>query len=238
MIVLPAIDLYKGKVVRLLRGVYEEMTVYSDDPLAIAQDFVTAGAKYAHLVDLEGARDGTTPNLSVIAKITAETGLKVEVGGGIRNEKTAERYLSAGVWRVILGTAATEDPALLARLVSRFPGRVAVGVDIKNGFVSIRGWREQSDLTAEVFISSLQDAGLSDVILTDISRDGAMQGSNTILYEQMTRVFPEIRFVASGGVSSYKDLTDLRFAGCWGAIIGKAYYTGAVNLARAIWENA
>ena len=238
MIIFPAIDLYGGKAVRLLRGAYEEMTVYSEDPPAVARDFAAAGAEYAHLVDLEGARDGTTPNFSLVARIAAESGLKVEVGGGIRSGETAERYLSAGVFRVILGTAAAEDPALLEWLAARFPGRVAVGVDIKDGFVAVRGWREASALTAEALLLRLRDAGISDVIVTDISRDGAMRGSNTALYEKMTRAFPEIGFVASGGVSSHEDLAALRLAGCRGAIVGKAYYTGAVDLARAIRENA
>ena len=238
MIIFPAIDLYGGKAVRLLRGAYEEMTVYSEDPPAVARDFAAAGAEYAHLVDLEGARDGTTPNFSLVARIAAESGLKVEVGGGIRSGETAERYLSAGVFRVILGTAAAEDPALLERLAARFPGRIAVGVDIKDGFVAVRGWREASALTAEELLLRRRDAGISDVIVTDISRDGAMRGSNTALYEKMTRAFPEIGFVASGGVSSHEDLAALRLAGCRGAIVGKAYYTGAVDLARAIRENA
>ena len=238
MIIFPAIDLYGGKAVRLLRGAYEEMTVYSEDPPAVARDFAAAGAEYAHLVDLEGARDGTTPNFSLVARIAAESGLKVEVGGGIRSGETAERYLSAGVFRVILGTAAAEDPALLERLAARFPGRVAVGVDIKDGFAAVRGWREASALTAEELLLRLRDAGISDVIVTDISRDGAMRGSNTALYEKMARAFPEIGFVASGGVSSHEDLAALRLAGCRGAIVGKAYYTGAVDLARAIRENA
>ena len=238
MIIFPAIDLYEGKAVRLLRGSYEEMTVYSGDPLSVARDFAAAGAEYAHIVDLEGARDGTTPNLSLITRIAAESGLKIEVGGGIRSRETAERYLSAGVFRVILGTAAAEDPALLAGLAARFPGRVAVGADIRDGFVAVRGWREDSGLTAEELIARIRDAGITDVILTDISRDGAMRGSNTALYERMARAFPEIGFVASGGVSSCEDLAALRAAGCRGAIVGKAYYKGAVDLARAIRENA
>lgn len=238
MIIFPAIDLYEGKAVRLLRGSYEEMTVYSGDPLSVARDFAAAGAKYAHLVDLEGARDGTTPNLPLITRIAAESGLRIEVGGGIRSRETAERYLSAGVWRVILGTAAAEDPELLSELAERFPGRVAVGVDIKDGFAAVRGWREASGLTAEALLARLKGAGIADVILTDISRDGAMRGSNTALYERMTRAFPEIGFVASGGVSSHEDLAALRLAGCRGAIVGKAYYTGAVDLTRAIRENA
>ena len=238
MLIFPAIDLYDGKAVRLLHGDYEKLTVYSDDPVSVAKDFVLAGAEVAHLVDLEGARDGGTPHLPLITRIVAESGLRVEVGGGIRTEEVAERYLSAGVWRVILGTAAVEHPELPVRLAARFPGRIAVGVDIKDGFPAVRGWKETSVLTVEELLSRLRDSGITDVILTDISRDGAMQGSNTALYERMTRAFPEIGFVASGGVSSYGDLFALRKAGCRGAILGKAYYTGAVDLARAIRETA
>ena len=238
MQILPAIDLYEGKAVRLLRGEYEKMTVYSCDPPAVARAFSEAGAKYVHLVDLEGARDGTAPNLPLIERIAAESGLRVEVGGGIRSEETAARYLSAGVWRVILGTAAAENPEMAARLAAKYPGRVAVGVDVKDGFVAVRGWRVSSPLTAEALCGRLPGMGIAGVILTDVSRDGAMRGSNTALYERMTAAFPELEFVASGGVSNHEDLLALRAAGCWGAIVGKAYYTGAVDLARAIGETA
>lgn len=232
MRIFPAIDIYDGRAVRLLHGDYAKMTVYSDNPLEIAQDFIACGAQNIHIVDLEGAKTGETPNLELIAKIAA-CGLFAEVGGGIRSEEVAARYLDAGVQRVILGTAAVTDPALLERLVARYGERIAVSVDVKDGYAAIRGWQEQSALTCDALCERLQAAGVKTVICTDISRDGAMRGTNRALYADLTKRYA-MNFIASGGVSSMEDVIALRDSGVYGAIIGKAYYTGAIDLRAAI----
>ncbi len=232
MLILPAIDLYGGKAVRLLHGDYDRMTVYSDDPVQVARDFMACGAAHIHIVDLEGARTGETPHLDLIRRIAA-CGLEAEVGGGIRSEETAARYIEAGVARVILGTAAVTDPALLARLTAKYGARIAVSVDVRDGYAAIRGWTQQSALTCDALCARLQEAGVETVICTDISRDGAMRGANRDLYAQLTARY-RMRFIASGGVSSIEDVAALCATGLYGAIVGKAYYTGAIDLARAI----
>lgn len=228
----PAIDLFGGKAVRLLHGDYANMTVYSDTPLLVAQDFIACGAKNIHIVDLEGAKTGETPNLELIKRI-ASCGLFAEVGGGIRNEDVAARYLDAGVGRVILGTAAVTHPELLEKLVARFGEKIAVSVDVKDGYAAIRGWQEQSQLTCDALCQRLQDTGVKTVICTDISRDGAMRGTNRQLYADLSRRYA-MNFIASGGVSSMEDVIALRDMDVYGAIIGKAYYTGAIDLRKAI----
>ncbi len=230
----PAIDLVAGRAVRLLRGDYAQMTVYHNDPPAVARDFAACGARYAHVVDLEGARDGGTPNLSTVEKIVRESGLRVEAGGGVRDEQTVARYLDAGVWRVILGTAAVTDPELLARLTARYGARIAVSVDVRQGRVALRGWTQQSELTCDALCERLAQTGVRGVICTDIACDGAMRGTNHALYEHLTQAFPELSVVASGGVSSLEDVARLARTGVFGAIIGKAYYTGAIDLRRAL----
>ena len=228
----PAIDLYEGKAVRLLHGDYANMTVYNENPLAVAADFIACGAKNIHIVDLQGAKDGTTPNLELIKRIAA-CGLFAEVGGGIRSEEVAGRYLDAGVGRVILGTAAVTDPKLLEKLVKTYGEKIAVSVDIKDGYAAIRGWQEASQLTCDALCQRLQDTGVKTVICTDISRDGAMRGTNRALYADLTRRY-HMDFIASGGVSSREDVIALRDMNVYGAIIGKAYYTGAIDLRKAI----
>ena len=235
MLIFPAIDLYQGKAVRLYKGDYSKMTVYSHDPGAIAEDFARCGAAQVHLVDLEGAKDGTTPNLSVILEIKRRTGLFCQVGGGIRSMQTIESYLSEGLDRVILGTAAVTEPGFLKEAVDRYGEKIAVGMDIKDGFVAIKGWTETSALTAFDFCQSLEELGVQTVICTDISRDGAMRGTNHDLYRELMARF-RLSFIASGGVSSLEDVGRLARAGLYGAIIGKAYYTGAIDLAAAIGE--
>lgn len=232
MEIFPAIDLFGGKAVRLVHGDYAQMTVYNDNPLSVAEDFIRCGAKNIHIVDLEGAKDGTTPNLELIKRIVA-CGLFAEVGGGIRSEEIAGRYLDAGVSRVILGTAAVTNPELLERLVARFGERIAVSVDIRDGYAAIRGWQEKSALTCDALCQRLQDTGVKTVICTDISRDGAMRGANRQLYADLTRRYA-MDFIASGGVSAMEDVIALRDSGVYGAIIGKAYYTGAIDLKKAI----
>lgn len=233
MLILPAIDLYNKKAVRLYKGDYDNMTVYSDNPPEIAQKFKQAGAEFIHLVDLEGARDGTTPNIDVIEQIVKSTGLNAEVGGGIRSQEVIERYLSIGVRRVILGTAAVENEELLINAVEKYGDRIAVGVDIKDGFVAIKGWKEKSAITAVEFFAKLEKIGVKCVICTDISKDGAMQGTNRVLYKDLSQKY-NMNIVASGGVSSLEDIKALKEMKLYGAILGKAYYVGAVDLHQAI----
>ena len=226
----PAIDLYGGKAVRLYKGNYDEMTVYNDDPVSVAKDFEACGAKYIHLVDLEGARTGETPNLDVIKRIVSETKLFAEVGGGIRSMDTIEKYISAGVSRVILGTAAVKNPSFLMAALLKYGEAVAVGVDIRDGMVAINGWTENSALHYTEFMERLISIGVRTVIVTDISRDGAMKGTNRSLYAELADQFPALNVIASGGVSSLDDVKALSDMDIYGAIIGKAYYTGAINL--------
>ena len=229
----PAIDLYEGKAVRLFKGEYQQMTVYNENPVAVAMDFQKAGATCIHLVDLEGAKFGTTSNLPVIEKLVRSTDLFVEVGGGIRTMETIDAYLSIGVNRVILGTAAVTDRAFLEAALQEYGEKVAVGVDLKDGYVAIKGWTEKSQWTADAFFSDLEKLGVSTVICTDISRDGAMQGTNRALYRELSQKY-KIQLIASGGVSSLEDVKALKEMDLHGAIIGKAYYTGAINLRDAL----
>lgn len=233
MIIYPAIDLFDGKAVRLFKGDYTQMTIYSDDPTEIARDFVKNGATHIHLVDLEGAKDGTTPNLETICKIKKETGLFCEVGGGIRSMETVDKYISAGLDRVILGTAAVKDPEFAKQAAKKYGEKIAIGVDIKDGFVAVKGWTEKSDLDAFDFCEKMQNIGIGTVICTDISKDGAMNGTNHELYLELSKRC-DMQIIASGGVSSIDDVKKLRDRNIYGAIIGKAYYTGAINLANAI----
>ena len=233
MYIYPAIDLYGGKAVRLYKGDYAQMTVYSDDPVSVARDFAAAGASHIHLVDLEGAKIGKPANLDTIAKIVEATGLFAEVGGGIRDTETVDSYLSIGVSRVILGTAAVKDPVFLQAALDKYGEKMAVGVDLKDGFVAIKGWTETSDLKAEDFFEKMQNMGVKTIICTDISRDGAMKGANRELYRELSSKFA-IDLIASGGVSSMEDVTALAEMKLHGAIIGKAYYIGAVDLKQAV----
>lgn len=234
MLIYPAIDLYNGKAVRLYKGDYAQMSVYSDDPLSVATDFAAAGAEYVHMVDLAGARDGGTPNFDVVASVAANTALKVEIGGGIRSEDAVRRYIEAGVERVILGTAAITDWDFFCGMARKYPGRIAAGVDCRDGCIAIKGWLETSAVTCREFCARLGDAGVSTVICTDISKDGAMSGTNRALYRELNDAFPHLSIIASGGVSSLADIAALRDMGMHGAIVGKAYYIGAIDLAQAI----
>ena len=233
MYIYPAIDLYGGKAVRLFKGDYAQMTVYSDDPVSVAKDFAAAGASHIHLVDLEGAKIGRPANLAVIAKIVETTGLFAEVGGGIRDMETVDSYLGIGVSRVILGTAAVKDPNFLKAALSKYGEKIAVGVDLKDGYVAIKGWTETSDLKAEEFFEKMQKLGVKTIICTDISRDGAMKGTNRALYRALSEKF-DIDLIASGGVSSMADVTALADMTLHGAIIGKAYYIGEIDLKQAV----
>lgn len=233
MLIFPAIDLYNGCAVRLLKGDYDNMTIYSDNPLEIAKKFQEAGAEYIHMVDLEGAKEGTTPNLSVVESVVKNTNLKVEIGGGIRSMAVVEKYREIGVSRVILGTAAVEDEAFLKEAVKKYGDFIAVGADIKDGFVAIKGWVEKSNVTCDEFFKRLSEIGVKTVICTDVSKDGAMQGTNRQLYRDLSRKF-SMDIVASGGVSSIDDIIALRTLDLYAAIVGKAYYLGAIDLKTAI----
>ena len=233
MNIIPAIDLYGGKAVRLVKGDYARVTVYSDSPVEVAKQFEAAGAKYLHLVDLDGAKDGTTANFDTIKQIVENTGLSVDVGGGIRDMGRVEKYVDIGVDRVIIGTAAVTDPEFLREAVKRFGDKIVVGVDIKDGYVAIKGWTEVSELTLSDLCRTLSDIGVSMVICTDISKDGMMSGTNLDLYRSMAAEL-DLNIIASGGVSSYDDISALARMRIFGAIVGKAIYTGAVELTRAI----
>lgn len=233
MVIYPAIDLYGGKAVRLYKGDYAQMTVYSDHPEEVAKAFAAAGATRIHLVDLEGAKKGKPANLEVIRKILLQTHLFAEVGGGIRNMETIGEYLSIGVNRVILGTAAVTDPEFLEAALEKYGERIAVGVDIQDGFVAIKGWTEKSEVTADAFFEKMQRLGVRTVICTDISRDGAMKGTNRQLYRELSQKYT-IDLIASGGVSTLEDVKALAEMDLHGAIIGKAYYIGAIDLKEAI----
>ena len=233
MKIFPAIDLYDKKAVRLFKGDYAQMTVYGNDPVAIARDFENQGANYIHVVDLEGAKTGIPAHLDIVKSIAENTSLFIEIGGGIRDMETVEKYLSVGANRVILGTAAVTDEAFLVAALAKYGDKIAVGADIADGKIAIRGWVEKSDYTADVFFDKMQRLGVKTVICTDISKDGAMRGANLALYKEIGEKYA-LDIVASGGVSSMDDVVALAKAGTYGAIIGKAYYVGAIDLKKAI----
>ena len=224
MLVFPAIDMYGGKAVRLYRGDYEQMTVYSDDPVSVARDFVLAGAEQIHMVDLEGARDGDMPNLGTVREIYKATGAFIELGGGIRSLDALARVFDAGVSRAILGTAAVSDPAFLEAAVAKYGNKIAAGCDLRDGVVAVKG----------EFFSRMTALGIDTIICTDIARDGAMRGANAALYGEIMAAHPGIKLVASGGVSGMEDIGRLRALNLYGAIVGKAYYTGAIDLKKAV----
>ena len=233
MLIFPAIDLLEGQAVRLLKGDYTQKTVYSDDPVQVAKDFKAQGAVCIHIVDLEGAKDGTTPNLPIVCAIKEQTNLFCEIGGGIRSMDVIRRYMDAGIDRVILGTAAVADKELLQRAVAEYGEKIAVGVDIKDGKVAVKGWLVDSGLDAFDFCREMVAIGIKTLICTDISKDGAMQGTNRELYRELSKEF-SVQITASGGVSTIDDVKALRAMDLYGAIIGKAYYIKAIDLAEAI----
>ncbi len=233
MIILPAIDLLGRKAVRLLKGDYNQVTVYSDSPLEVAEKFKSLGATHIHMVDLDGAKYGTAPNMDIVAEVAEKTGLFIEIGGGIRSMETVKKYIDAGISRVILGTAAICDEDFLKEAVKAYGEKIAVGADVKDGKIAIKGWLEQSDVTLDEFFLKMQDLGVKNIICTDISRDGAMRGTNLELYRELSAKY-SLDITASGGVSSIEDVKRLREMNLYGAIIGKAYYTEAVDLKEAI----
>ena len=233
MLIFPAIDLYNGKAVRLYKGDYSKMTVYNDNPLAVAEDFKNQGATCLHIVDLEGAKTGETPNIETVKTLAEKSGLFTEIGGGIRSLETAEKYISSGVNRIILGTAAVKDEKFLTEAVKKFGDKVAVGVDLKDGYVAIKGWTEKSDYDAYTFCDKMEKIGVKTLIITDISKDGAMQGTNLELYKELSQKY-NMQITASGGVSTIEDVKNLAKINMYGAIIGRAYYTGAISIKEAV----
>ena len=233
MILFPAIDLIGGQAVRLLNGRYDQMTVYDTDPLQTARRFVECGAQAVHLVDLEGARSGDMPNCDTVVQIKRETGLYCEVGGGIRSMDAVDWYISHGIDRVILGTAAVQNPDFVCEAVSKYPGKIAAGADIRNGMISVKGWTEDSDLPLAEFIKSMQKIGIDAFIVTNIAKDGAMQGTDLALYKTLQHDF-NCQITASGGVSTLEDVKALRAMDLYAAIIGKAYYNGSIVLQEAL----
>lgn len=233
MKIFPAIDLYGQKAVRLYKGDYAQMTVYNDDPVSVAKDFKAQGAEYIHVVDLEGAKTGVPAHTEIVRRIAQETGLFIEIGGGIRTMETVDEYLSAGASRVILGTAAVTDEAFLKKALAKYGEKIAVGADIADGKIAIRGWVEKSEYGTDEFLSKMQSLGVKTVICTDISKDGAMRGTNRALYKAIGEKY-SLDIIASGGVSSIDDVQALAAANTYGAIIGKAYYIGALDLRQAI----
>ncbi len=231
MKIFPAIELFDNQAVRLYKGDYKQMTVYGD-PVAFAKDFKAQGAEYIHVVDLAGAKEGRPVHLEAVRKI-AQTGLFVEVGGGIRDMATIEAYLSVGVGRVILGTSAVTDEVFLKKAVQTYGDKIAVGADVSNGKIAIKGWLEESRYGLEEFLAKMQEIGVKTVVCTDISKDGAMKGANCALYQMLTEKF-NLEIVASGGVSDMSDIRTLAKSGVYGAIVGKAYYIGAISLKEAI----
>ena len=236
MTIYPAIDIFEGKAVRLQRGDYEQMTVYSYDPVSVALGFQKAGATAIHIVDLEGARTGTPANYHIIKSIISETGLFIQVGGGIRTPETIDKYLRAGVKRVILGTAAVSQSGYLQEMVKKYREAIAVSVDIKDGFVAIKGWTEVSDQNALAFCETVSNLGVQTIICTDISKDGMLCGTNIELYKTLRSKLP-IGIIASGGVTTLDEIGTLAKLGMDGAILGKALYTGAIDLEEVIHVN-
>lgn len=233
MIIFPAIDLYEGKAVRLYKGDYAQLTVYDENPINTAKKFISEGADHLHMVDLEGARDGNTPNFETVKNIVQNCNMFVEIGGGIRDMDTIDKYLSIGVGRVILGTAAVSSEGFVERAVEKYGDKIAVGADIKDGEIAVKGWVEKSGVKSDDFFDKMQKIGVKTVICTDISRDGAMRGTNLALYKALSEKY-DMNIIASGGVSSIEDVIALREMDVYGAIIGKAYYTGAIKLSEAI----
>lgn len=233
MKIFPAIDLYEGQAVRLYKGDYQKMTVYARNPLDLAQKFVQAGCKYLHMVDLEGAKDDNTANQATIAALVKESGLFCQAGGGIRSFEVIDKYLSLGVNRLIIGTKAVDDPQFVKEATAKYGEKIAVGIDLKDGLVAIKGWRETAAFTADEFFALMSDYEVKCIICTDISKDGTLLGPNLQLYEHLQNEYA-VNLIASGGVSSIADIRALAEMKLYGAIIGKAYYEGRVDLEEAV----
>jgi phosphoribosylformimino-5-aminoimidazole carboxamide ribotide isomerase len=233
MIIFPAIDLYEGKAVRLYKGDYAQLTVYDENPINTAKKFIAEGATHIHMVDLEGARDGNTPNFETVRQIVTSTDLFVEIGGGIRSMETLDKYFSAGVSRVILGTSAVTDEEFLKSALAKYGEKIAVGADIKDGEIATHGWTKKSGTDADTFFRMMQDMGVSTIICTDVSRDGALMGTNIELYRHLLEKF-SINIIASGGITTVDEVFELAKMNMFGAILGKAIYNGNIDLAEAV----
>lgn len=232
MIIFPAIDLKDGKVVRLHQGDYDQMTVYSEDPLAVAKTFKQAGATHLHVVDLDGARGGTPENFEVVERLIQDSGLEVQVGGGIRTKERIETYLNLGAKRVILGTAAVTDPTFLREMVELFGEAIAVGVDVKDGLAAINGWEKTTAINGVEFCRALVEIGVKTVIYTDIAKDGGLSGTNLDAYRELAEI-KDLNIIASGGISFEEEIVALNEL-AYGAILGKALYSGILDLANCI----
>lgn len=233
MIIYPAIDVKDGRCVRLVQGQFTDVTVYSDNPVEMARKFEQMGAQYLHVVDLDGARYGEPRNISVISEMAVKLGIPVQLGGGIRTIEMIEIILCKGIQRIILGTSAVNDPNLVKKAVQTFENNLAIGIDARNGMVAIEGWAKTSEFTAIGFAKKMQELGAKTIIYTDISRDGMLAGPNLKAMEEMVRAV-DIEVIASGGVKSIEDISNLKDIGVAGAIVGKALYTGDIDLAEAI----
>lgn len=233
MNIFPAIDIKDGKAVRLFQGDYDQVTVYGENPVAVAKSFLDSGATHLHLVDLDGAKDGKLVNFQTVKAIASQVGLRMQVGGGIRDEQRITQYLELGVERVILGTIAVTNFEFLAAMTAKYGNHIAVGVDAKDGLVAINGWKEITDMDSMDFCRKLKDIGVQTVIYTDISKDGGLQGTNLPAYEKLASL-EGLQVIASGGISFEHEIQTLRSFGMSGAILGKAIYSGALDLARAI----
>lgn len=233
MIILPAIDLRGGKAVRLLRGEYDNMTVYGENPVAVAASFAEAGASNLHVVDLDGALSGNTDNMDMIKNIISETKMSVEVGGGIRNEERVYTYLSMGAERVILGTVAAENPAFAKEMVKKYGSHIAVGADVKNGEIATHGWTKTTGTDVHTFMKMMENMGVATVICTDVSRDGALMGTNMELYRELSEKYG-IGIIASGGITTVNEVYELAKMNVFGAILGKAIYNGNIDLREAV----
>lgn len=231
----PAIDLIGGQAVRLLQGSFEDVTVYDNDPVSVAKSFEAKGAKYLHLVDLDGAKYGTLANLETIKAIVSSTSLFVEVGGGIRDEARIQTYLDAGVGRVILGSIALRNPDFVASMIATYgEDKISVGVDAKDGMVAVDGWLTVSQTDSIHFCREMYALGVRHIIYTDIARDGALHGTNMEVYRTLRDALPNLNITASGGITFYDEITTLEEMGIYGAILGKALYTGAIDLEKAL----
>lgn len=233
MYIYPAIDLYNGACVRLVKGDFNQKTVYSHQPVEIAKKFMESGANKLHVVDLNGAESDNNANYEMVKRIVKAVDISVQVGGGVRSLKSAQKYLSIGVDRVIIGTKAVEDIGFLTQLIDKFGDRLVVAVDVKDGFVAINGWKDKSEIPIMDFINQLQQVGVKRIICTDISRDGLLQGSNIELYKEIQRTY-NMELIASGGVSSIEEIKTLESEGLFGVILGKALYEKKFTLEEAL----
>lgn len=233
MIIYPAIDIKDGRCVRLVQGKFNDMTVYSNHPVDMALKFEQMGAEYLHIVDLDGARLGKPQNIAAISEMAVKLGIPIQLGGGIRSIEMIEIILCRGIHRVILGTSAVKDPDLVKKAVQAFGNSLAVAIDAKGGVVAIEGWAKTSEFTAIGFAKKMEELGAKIIIYTDISRDGMLKGPNLKAMEDMVKAVG-IEVIASGGVTNLQDIKNLKEIGVAGVIVGKALYTGDVDLKEAI----